>query len=251
MRERLLLVGITALLLPTKALAQETQKDSDPASTNEFPGAFTANMGLVSDYIFRGISQTREKPALQGGVDYAHPSGFYLGAWGSNINFGDGDDEDHAHIEIDSYAGYTYTIDKWALDGRFIYYAYPGEKSELDYNYYEINGNVTYDFDIAKLTGSVFYTPDNFAESGVGVYYSLGANVPLANGFGLNGKIGHQTVDNAERFEVPSYTDWSAGITYDWRGATFGLQYTDTNLSKEKCPDDCDAKGIASIAFAF
>lgn len=247
MHERLL-ISTTVLLLPVNAWAQENPASN---SIDGFPGKFTGNIGIVSDYIFRGISQTKEKPTLQGGIDYAHPDGFYLGVWGSNIDFGDGDDEDHAHVEIDGYAGYTYTIDKWVLDGRFIYYTYPGEKSELDYNYYEINSNVTYDFDVTKLTGSIYYTPDNFAESGVGIYYSLGATVPLANGFGLNGKIGHQTVDDAERFGVPSYTDWSAGITYDWRSVTFALQYVDTNLNKEKCLDDCDAKGIASATLAF
>ena len=51
----------------------------------------TGNVGLTTDYVFRGISQTDEKPAIQGGLDYAHSSGAYAGVWASNVDFNDGD----------------------------------------------------------------------------------------------------------------------------------------------------------------
>lgn len=237
------------LVLPFSAIAQDAKPATDPQeNTSGFPGKFSGNVGFVSDYTFRGISQTREKPALQGGVDYNHPSGFYIGAWGSSIDF---NDTDRASLELDGYGGYSYTIDRWTLDGRFTYYAYPGAKAALDYDYYEIAGNVTYDFGIPKLTGSINYSPDYFAESGNAVYYSLAADVPLVRGFGLNAKVGYQSIDDRVRFGVPSYMDWSVGATYDWRGFTFGLQYVDTDLSKTECVDGCDAKGIASVTFGF
>ncbi len=266
----LLVAAILPLLTPMHAMAENAKpatpkakaakksaavsepEAAAPAPAQEnaygFPGKFTGNAGFVSDYSFRGISQTREKPALQGGIDYAHPSGFYVGVWGSSIDF---NDTDRASLEVDGYGGYSYIIDKWTLDGRFTYYAYPGAKTALDYDYYELGGSVTYDFGIPKLTGSVNYSPDYFGESGTGMYYSLSTKVPLVYGFGVNGKIGHQSIDDAARFGVPSYTDWSAGITYDWRGFQLGLQYVDTNLSTSKCADGCDAKGIASVAYAF
>jgi uncharacterized protein (TIGR02001 family) len=215
---------------------------------NVVPGKFSANIGFVSDYVFRGISQTQEKPALQGGVDYEHPSGFYLGAWGSNINFEDGD---RANFEANIYGGYAYSLGPWSLDGWLIYYAYPGAKSEFDYDYYEIAGSAAYDLGVATLTASVFHTPENYNESGPGTYYSLAAGVPLPHGFSLDGKVGCQRIDDAERFGVPDYTDWSGGITFEWQSVTFGLHYTDTNLSREECPDDCDARGIASVTFTY
>lgn len=259
-----LLVPVGAMAADTKPTTSKTKVSSKkstvvsepevatPAAPAEsaygFAGKFTGNVGFVSDYTFRGISQTREKPALQGGVDYTHPSGFYLGVWGSSIDF---NDTDRASLEVDGYGGYTYSVEKWTLDGRFTYYGYPGAKTALDYDYYEIGGSVTYDFGIPKLTGSVNYSPDYFGESGTGIYYSLSTKVPLVYGFGLNGKIGHQSIDDRARFGVPSYTDWSAGVTYDWRGFQLGLQYVDTNLSTAKCADGCDAKGIASVTYAF
>lgn len=267
MNKKLLLLCTTALLLPTVVFAAETaapkakttakkpavvaaepEVKKEPESAYGFPGKFTGNVGFVSDYTFRGISQTREGPALQGGVDYSHPSGLYVGVWGSNIDF---NDTDRADLEVDSYAGYSYTYEQWTLDGRFTYYAYPGAKVALDYDYYELGGSLTYDFGIPKVTGSVNYSPDYFGESGTGIYYSLSTKVPLVYGFGLNGKIGRQSIDDAARFGYPSYTDWSAGVTYDWRGFTVGLQYVDTNIDKSRCADGCDAKGIASLTYVF
>lgn len=238
-----------ALLFPPLVGAQENATTTpEQESSSEFPGRFTGNVGFVTDYVFRGISQTREKPAIQGAIDYTHPSGFYLGAWGSNIDF---NDTDRASLEIDGYGGYVYTYENWTVDGRFTYYAYPGAKSTYDYDYYEISGNLTYDFGIPSLTGGISYSPDYFGESGTGVYYSVGTDITLPYGFALNGKIGHQSIDDRVRFGVPSYTDWAAGVTYDWRGFTLGLQYTDTDLNTSECADGCDARGIASVSYSF
>lgn len=216
----------------------------EPASS----GAFTGNIGMVSDYVFRGLSQTREHPALQGGIDYVHPSGLYAGIWGSTIDF---NDTDNANVEVDGYIGYSRSYDKWTIDGRVTYYAYPGAKTVLDYNYYEIGTNVSYDLDVAKLTAALNYTPNNFGESGNAVYSALSIVAPLPYELNFNAKIGYQTIDDEVRFGYPSYTDWSLGITYEWEKVTFGLQYVDTNLTTAECADGCDAKGILSATYAF
>ncbi len=102
--------GLAALFLTMTAAAAHA----------ELTGTVTA----VSDYDFRGITQTAHDPALQGSIDYAHSSGFYVGAWGSNVDFGDCCDE---NIEVDIYAGFrggeTITYDVGA-----IYYTYPGAR---------------------------------------------------------------------------------------------------------------------------
>ena len=88
--------------------------------------ALSANVGVVSDYRFRGVSQSFRRPALQGGVDWAHDSGFYLGTWASTV-----DDDfltDTHGIEWDIYGGYKFPVGAgWTLDVGLLQYLYPGE----------------------------------------------------------------------------------------------------------------------------
>ena len=86
------------------------------------------NVGVVSDYVFRGASQTDEEPALQGGVDITAGS-FYAGVWGSNVDFFDDTD-----AEIDFYGGFRGEAGGFALDGGVIFYAYVNEPNFADYN---------------------------------------------------------------------------------------------------------------------
>src|SRR5690349_14450604 len=86
-RHGALALALTALCSGT-ALAQTPAAPPAPAATPPTPEhMLTANVGLFSEYIFRGISQTGGKPAVQGGFDYAHSSGFYAGTWASNISW--------------------------------------------------------------------------------------------------------------------------------------------------------------------
>lgn len=107
------------LALATMAFACFAAAPSARAAEPFGPGVGTisANVGVVSDYRFRGISQSNEEPALQGGVDYAHDSGVYLGLWGSSVEFGD------ASAEIDLYGGWGGSFN--AVDVKFggVYYA--------------------------------------------------------------------------------------------------------------------------------
>src|SRR6185295_5177091 len=103
-----------ALAVPTLVAAQT------PAPTP----AVTGNISLVSDYRFRGISQTFEKPAIQGGFDYAHASGIYLGNWNSNVSQGAG--FPGGNLEMDFYGGWKKAFGDLGLDVGAIYYYYPG-----------------------------------------------------------------------------------------------------------------------------
>jgi len=112
-------LAAAVLAAPCTAMAADT-----PAS----PHSFTANLGVTSDYVFRGISQTSGRPALQGGADYAHASGLYAGLWASNINwitaFGA---TGSAKIEVDTYFGFRKTLqNELSYDAGFIRYNYPG-----------------------------------------------------------------------------------------------------------------------------
>ncbi|OQY67322.1 MAG: hypothetical protein B6D47_10970, partial [Rhodocyclaceae bacterium UTPRO2] len=92
-------------------------------AAEDSPHTLTANIGLASSYRFRGIDQTFGKPALQGGFDYAHASGFYAGNWNSNVNSGAGFPS--GNLEMDFYGGWKKTLGDWGLDVGAIYYTYP------------------------------------------------------------------------------------------------------------------------------
>ncbi len=119
------------------------------ASASIAQAEITGNASVVSDYNWRGITQTAGDPAIQGGIDYAHESGFYAGAWGSNVDFGDCCDE---NLETDLYFGWSGGEDiTWNVG--FIYYLYPGAEG---LNFPEIYGSLGWKW----LTGKISYSND-------------------------------------------------------------------------------------------
>jgi uncharacterized protein (TIGR02001 family) len=221
----------------------------------DIPGEFSANVNLTSDYSFRGISQTDRGPALQGGFDYSadlgEGFGFYAGVWGSNVNFNNGDEGD---LELDGYGGFTYGVNGFTFDLGTIYYAYPGAAGALEYDFWEVQGKVGYDFTVLSLTGSLNYSPDYFGGSDDAFYYKLASEVPLPRGFSLSGHLGRQTIEKNATFGTPDYTDWSLGVAYALEGFDLKLEYVDTDLSNSECGgglDICDARVIASASKAF
>ncbi len=220
---------------------------------------FSANVGFVTDYLYRGISQTDNSPAIQGGFDYSHDSGVYLGIWGSNVDFDDS-------LEIDLYGGIAgETTGGLGWDVGLIYYRYPGQTGNGgldgrgDSNFYEVAGSLSYDFGPAAVTGSINYSPDFFAESDDAVYVTLGVDVPLPQEFGLSFHVGHQTIDDEDQFwgmtgAESSYTDWSVGVSKTYQGFDFALTYADTDVSKRKCfggDNLCDGTVVFSVARSF
>ena len=112
-------------------------------------GNFSANVGYFSEYRFRGLDQSGEATAIQGGFDWAHDSGFYLGSWASNIEF----NEATSASEFDLYAGYTKELKNGLnIDLSLIEYLYPGTTERLNYDYWELA------FGIGKTIGDVSVT---------------------------------------------------------------------------------------------
>ena len=149
----------------------------------------TGNAAVVSDYNWRGISQTSQDPALQGGIDYAHESGFYAGAWGSNVDFGDCCDE---NVEVDLYTGFR-GGDAVTWDVGFIYYWYPGAE---DIDFPEIYVGLGYEW----LSGKVSYSND-FGNSGESAfYYEANASYDLPANFGITGHLGYSDGDAIDLF---------------------------------------------------
>lgn len=199
------------------------------------PGAFTGSLGFTSEYFFRGLSQTDDKPAVQGGLGYTHDFGGIsgsVGVWGSNVNFGD------ATVEMDYTAGLSGTVlgATWNLGA--IYYSYPGSTdagSALDLDFYEGTGGLGYDFGLFALGASVNYSPDFQAESGDAWYLNANVKIPLGKYVDLGAAIGRQYIDKNANFGVRDYTDYKVALSTLLAGFALEAAYVDTSLSDTEC----------------
>lgn len=197
----------------------------------------SANVGFVTDYVFRGVSQTDEHAAIQGGFDYEDPSGFHVGVWGSNVDFNNTQD---GSLELDVYAGYANEIGDFSYDVGGIYYAYPGSESNLNYDYWEAYLALGYQFDMVGVNAGVNYSPEFFGDTGDATYIYAGVDVELPHSFSASAHIGHQEIDDST-----DYTDWSVGLGYNWMDFDFGLTYTDTDLDQSDLDDGRVVFGVS------
>jgi uncharacterized protein (TIGR02001 family) len=187
------------------------------------------NVGAVSDYRYRGISQTRLKPAIQGGVDFA-AGGFYVGAWASSIkwikDFG-GD----ADAEIDVYGGYKGEIVKdLAFDVGVLTYQYPSNKLNPSTNTTEVYGALTYGPATLKYSHAVTNTFGVFDSKGTG-YIDLSATFDVGGGFMLTPHVGHQKFTGPSK-DVASYTDYSLTVSKDFSGLVVSAAVVGTDADK-------------------
>jgi uncharacterized protein (TIGR02001 family) len=212
----------------------------------------SGNVALTTDYRFRGWSQTTSDPAVQGGLDYTHESGFYVGTWGSNVEFA-------GSLELDYYAGFANDInDNLAYDVGFIYYDYPGGNlgGGVDPEFWEVYGGLSGDLGPVSLSGTISYSNDYFGETGTAFYYDLGASYGLPYDISLNGHFGYQTIDDGSikddgffSSDEDSYKDWSIGVSKSMWDLDFDLSYIDTNLGSSDCFGDnvCDSTVVFTV----
>src|SRR5512139_1254680 len=180
----------------------------------------SGTVGVVSDYDFRGISLSAKDPALQGSIDWASESGFYVGAWGSNIDYGQGVDGD---IEIDLYAGYAgETEGGLGWDVGLVYYTYPGADDISDYP--EIYGALSYKWFEFKQ----WYSNDLSGTDLDGWYTEGNASFELPANFGLNLHLGYNFGD---AFDDTEYMDYSIGVAYTLGNFDLELKWVDNDLS--------------------
>jgi uncharacterized protein (TIGR02001 family) len=227
------------------------QQPAAPAS----PHTFTGNVGIFSQYIFRGLTQTDGDPAIQGGFDYSHASGIYAGVWGSNIswlrdnNFGAlGSYSSGGSVELDFYGGYKWGFaPDWTLDLGTLYYWYPGEvvPGFVKGDAWEIYAGLSWKWLSAKYSYAVNSKNFQFTNSDGSWYLDLSANVPLGDfAKGLTGVTamahwGKQEFrGNTGLFsnDTCSYEDWKLGLSYALpKDFTIGAFYTDTSKASNLC----------------
>ena len=225
---------LSALTAPGLALAA----DFTPSS----------NVSLVTDYLYRGISQTGAGPAIQGGFDLAHSSGLYIGAWGSSISFtgdaggtsgstGTAPAAANAGLELDTYFGYKAAAGSVSYDVGFLRYNYPGTYAagvtRPDTN--EVYGAVTYSIVTAKLSyalGDLF----GVANAKGSTYLDISASYPIADtGVTVGAHYGKQTYKGSTADAMalsnldPTYTDYKLSAIKDFSGYVVGIAYSKTN----------------------
>jgi uncharacterized protein (TIGR02001 family) len=189
------------------------------------------NVGVVSDYRFRGISQSRLDPALQGGIDFSHKSGIYLGMWASTIKWlkdipgGDGP------VEIDFYGGYKGTItEMFSYDLGILRYQYPKENFSTSPNTTELYGALTFGPATIKYSQAVTNETFGVADSKGSSYIEAAATFDLGSGWAVVPHVGYQRIDGTA---VASYTDYSISVSKDFgNGFVATLTGVGTNADK-------------------
>ena len=186
------------------------------------------NVGAFTDYRYRGISQTRLKPAVQAGVDYSL-GGFYLGAWASSIKWikdvgGD------AKVEVDLYGGYKGEIVKdLTYDVGVLTYQYPSNKLKPNTNTTEVYGALTYGLATLKYSRALTNTFGNTHSKG-SYYLDLSATIE-AGGVSVVPHIGYQKITGPLSREA-TYTDFSVTVSKDFDGVVLSLAFVGTDASK-------------------
>jgi uncharacterized protein (TIGR02001 family) len=230
---RILALGLAASLVAVAApaLAQDA-----PASDFTVSGGAT----LVTDYRFRGISQTFKQFAVQGTFTVSHSSGLYATVWGSSI-------DDYVAFtsdqEIDLIAGYKHSFGAATVDVGVLYYYYPGSLG-FNTDFFEPYASVSGAFGPVNAKLSAAYAPKQKAlsldggltkEDNLYVAGDLSASVPNTP-IGLTAHVGHSfgpscltACLDAPTFTNKEYTDWGVGATYTWKNLVFGVQYVDTD----------------------
>ncbi|TFW31788.1 TorF family putative porin [Massilia horti] len=213
------------LLVATCAHAQSGDGTGSPASPDAASPSLTANVALTSQYVSRGFRQTWGQPALQGGIDYAHPSGWSAGTWMSSVSdkFIEG-----GSVEWDLYAGYAGTVGDIAYGGQIYYYRYPGARlqaSHTNYDYGEIAASLGYKWLSAKYW--LTYTPDYFGfnSNSLGIgndlhsrgsgYAELNGTFELGDGVSLLLHYGQERVRN---FAAYNFRDARVALSRTFAG---------------------------------
>jgi uncharacterized protein (TIGR02001 family) len=238
MFKKTIIAGLTAAALG--AGVAQAQQAPAPEHT------LTGNIGLFSQYIFRGLTQTDGQPALQGGFDYAHASGFYAGTWGSNISWlrDFGGYSAGGSLELDIYGGYKGTIGKsdFGYDVGLLYYWYPGDTAPgaNKADTLELYGALTWKWLTAKLSYSLQDKTFGVDDSQGTYYLDLTAAYPIPDTkFTVIGHFGYQkftgSTAGVNNDDFASYKDWKLGVNYSLpKDFTVGVFYTDTNMSSQQ-----------------
>jgi len=253
-------LAMAAVAAPLAASAQDAPADAPTAP----PPAFTVTGGatIVSDYRFRGVSQTDRKVAVQGTATVTHSSGFYASFWGSSIDdyVANGSDQ-----ELDLIAGYSHTLASGIkVDGGLLYYYYPGggnantdffePYADVSATYGPVTGKVTVNYAWSQKALTIGL-PGRDKEDNVYLAGDLSAGIPKTP-IGLIAHVGHSFGPSwlaTDSTGKKGYTDWALGATATYKVLTLGVSYVDTDARFVTGGGRNVSKGgvVASLGVAF
>jgi len=192
-------------------------------------GEFSVTPTIASDYDWRGISQTNDQldgdfgagPAFQLGLNYGFDNGFYVGAWGSNVDFGPGDPS----VEVDLFAGYAGGDSEAGIgyDFGLNYYTYPSASS---INTIEAYAGISH----GPFSGKLWVTNDYFNSDESAVYVEGNVDYPLPSDFSLLAHVGYSFGKTFSQTDS-EYVDYSVGVGYTVNKFDVALKYIDTDIS--------------------
>jgi uncharacterized protein (TIGR02001 family) len=218
--------------------------------------ATAANAGVsstwtaASDYDFRGITQSAQDPAIQGSIDFAADSGFYVGAWGSNVDFGDDLDVD---LEVDYYAGFAGQSEGGlGYDAGIVYYSYPDDG---DFDYMEAYGSISKDWFKGKLWYSNDFGGDTTAGETPAWYAEVNGTFPLPQNFSVLAHAGY-SFGSYWKDTDSEYIDYSLGVGYTISHVNLALKWVDGSDLKiaDGTPGDVfssESRVILTVATTF
>jgi len=254
-----LLPGSVLLLgLAGPALAEDpTETFDEPAGTTS-KLTLSANTTFATDYIFRGISQTDENPTAQGGFELEYNI-FYLGIWGSNVDFGTDQNRPVANVEVDWYGGIRPEWKGISFDLGVFYYTYPGGLASWKLDYVEFGTAASYTlFDKLTLGVTNWWTPENSGGTGYNDVVEGSASYAFNKVWmfspSVSTLIGRQWGEHSAGGY--DYTYWNAGLSLDFtQGPAFTLdvRYWDTNIPGCASADifQCDERVVGSLTAVF
>ncbi|MBK6614774.1 TorF family putative porin [Ottowia sp.] len=219
-----LTLATAALAASGAVLAQATAPAEAPTPEH----SFSFNAALTTDYRYRGIAQTRLKPAVSAGADYSHASGLYVGTWLTTIKWVK-DAGGDAPLEWDVYGGYKGTAGPIGYDVGLLRYQYPNAKLGTSPNTTEIYGALSYEMFTVKYSHSLtnLFGFDDSKGSG---YLDLSANFDLGDGWSVVPHVGRQWIRHNSAF---SYTDWALTLNKDFgNGLSASAAVIGTNADK-------------------
>jgi len=188
----------------------------------------TYNIGVASDYVFRGVSQTDEGVQLFGGADLSSGM-FYAGVWASNVDFLDSTD-----AEIDVYAGITPEAGPVKFDLAALYYGYVNAPSGGDYDFWEFKAAAKVPAGPLTLGAAVFYSPEFFGGIGDATYYEGNVSFSPADKWSVSAALGEQTFDIGG-----DYSTWNLGVGYAFTDKVAAdLRYSATDIDGVDIADD-------------
>ncbi|WP_374568533.1 TorF family putative porin [Ideonella sp.] len=228
-------LGLLATMLAATLLA--------PAAAQAADTSLAFNIGAVSDYRYRGISQTRLQPALQGGVDLGLPQGLYLGAWASTIKWID-DAGGNANVEIDVYGGWKGELAKgFTLDVGALTYQYPSNDLNPSANTTELYAALSYAMFTLKYSHSLTNL-FGFADSKGSGYLDLSASFDVYDGWTLAPHVGHQRIINNGFY---AYNDYALTLSKDFSGLVPSLAVVGTDTDDYLSPKNGKDLGKSGV----